>query len=149
MHVDDNLYAAAGEDNMRWAMRCSIHALNILMGEPDPTVRPNPVDFDKFTRELVGYERRQLGYLTNSRLLSVTIPNDKRESMLHELTTSWGPHRRSFKLLEAAQLEGTLASLCPFAPGTSSYSPIFIMPFTTCFNLTTQRDCIQRQNIAL
>ena len=48
MHVDDNLYAEVGKEWMRWAMRCSIHALNIIMGSSDPDVQPNPTDFDKF-----------------------------------------------------------------------------------------------------
>jgi hypothetical protein len=48
MHVDDNLYAEVGEEWMRWAMRCSIHPLNIVMGGSDPDVQPNPTDFDKF-----------------------------------------------------------------------------------------------------
>jgi hypothetical protein len=66
MHVDDNLNAEVGEERMRWAMRCSIHALNIIMGGPDPSVRPNPTDFDKFIREPVSHRRRQLGYITDT-----------------------------------------------------------------------------------
>jgi hypothetical protein len=116
MHVDDNLYAEVGEERMRWAMRCSIHALNIVMGGSDPDVRPNPTDFDKFTRERVSHIRRQLGYVINTRLMTVTIPDDKREAMLKLLRTEWGPHRRSFNLLEAARLLGMLVSLCRVCP---------------------------------
>lgn len=111
MHVDDNLYAAAGEEQMRWSMRCSIDALNIIMGGMDPATRPNPCDFDKFVRETVSHQRRQLGYVTDTRLLTVTIPEDKREDMLKLLQSTWGPHRRSFTLVEAAKLLGTLVSM--------------------------------------
>lgn len=116
MHVDDNLYAEVGEEEMRWAMRCSIHALNIIMGGPDPTVRPNPTDFDKFVREIVSYRRRQVGYVTDTRKMTVSIPEDKREAMIYLLGVTWGPMRRSFTLSEAAQLLGTLVSLCRVCP---------------------------------
>lgn len=120
MHVDDNLYAAVGEPWMRWAMRCSIASLNVVMGAehlnddarvPTPEVRPKPCDFEKFTREIVSHRRRQLGCVIDTRSLMVEIPDDKRAEMLHELRTTWGPHRRSFTLVEAAKLLGTLVSL--------------------------------------
>ncbi len=53
MHVDDNLYAEIEEAQMRWAMRCSIHSLNIIMGGCNPTEHPNPTDFDKFIHEII------------------------------------------------------------------------------------------------
>ena len=112
MHVDDNMYAAASEQALRWAMRCSIHALNFMMGGSDPALRPNPVDFDKFVRELIGHRRRQVGYIIDTRLLAVSIPDDKQASMLDLLRTTWGQHRRSFTLNEAACLLGTLVSMC-------------------------------------
>ena len=77
MHVDDNLYAAAGQERLRWAMRCSIHALYQVMGDPDPTARANPVDFDKFVRDTITHQRIQLGFLTDTRTMEVTIPDDK------------------------------------------------------------------------
>jgi hypothetical protein len=55
MHFDDNLYAEIEEEQMRWAMRCSIHSLNIVMGGCNPTEHPNPTDFDKFIREIVSH----------------------------------------------------------------------------------------------
>ena len=111
MHVDDNLYAEVGEERMRWAMRCSIHSLNIIMGGCNPTERPNPTDFDKFVRETVSHRRCQIGCVTDTRLMTVTIPDEKREAILTLLRQEWGPHRRSFTLLEAARLLGTLISL--------------------------------------
>jgi hypothetical protein len=38
MHVDDNLYAQVGITRMKQAMRCSIHALNIVMGGLHPDI---------------------------------------------------------------------------------------------------------------
>jgi hypothetical protein len=43
----------------------------------------------------------------------VMIPEDKRKAMVEVLSTTWGEHRRSFTLIEAARLLlGTLISLC-------------------------------------
>jgi hypothetical protein len=117
MHVNNNLYAEVGEEQMHWAMRCSIHALNIIMGGPDPLVRPNPTNFDKFVWEPVSHHRRQLGYITNTRLMIVTIPDDKHTAILHLLHATWGDHCRTFTLAKAAKLLGTLILLgwvCPW-----------------------------------
>ncbi len=56
-------------------MRCSIHALNIIMGSSDPDLCPNPTNFDKFVQEIVSHLRRQLGYVTDTRRMIVTIPD--------------------------------------------------------------------------
>ena len=112
MYVDDDLYAAVGVDRMRWLIRCSIQSAYLMFGEPDLSQRPDPIDFDKFVREMISHMRTQLGYTINTRLLTVTIPERKRIVMLELLNKKWGPRRRSFKLKEAAELLGTLMSLC-------------------------------------
>ena len=105
---------------MRWAMRCSIASLNTVMGmahlnddhrAPTPELHPKPCDFAKFVREVVSHRRCQLGYITDTRLMSVEIPDSKCAKMLHELHSTWGPHQKSFTLVEVAQLLGTLVSL--------------------------------------
>jgi hypothetical protein len=111
MYVDDNLYAGVGQANLRWVSRCSLQAAYLIFGTPNPSQRPDPVDFDKFTREPISYERTQIGYRINTRELTVTIPEEKRIAMLNLLTNTWGPRRRSFQLREAAELLGTLLSL--------------------------------------
>jgi hypothetical protein len=113
MHVDDNLYAAAGVDRMKWAMRCSIAGLQAILGDNDPAHRPCQPDLDKFLSHPVSFERRQLGYVTNTRTMTVTIPEDKRTSFLALLRT-WGSgsRRSSFTLREAAELLGVFIYLC-------------------------------------
>ena len=96
MHVDDNLYAAAGVEHMRWAMRCSIAGLQIILGENDPDLRPCQPDLDKFLQQPVSYERRQLSYVMNTRTMMVTIPNDKHHKMLALLQHSWGSAAKRF-----------------------------------------------------
>lgn len=110
---------------MRQTMRCSIHALNIVMGGAGADARTNPAGLDKFLSELVNYHCRQLGYVTDTRLMLVMIPEDKREAMIHVLSTTWGAQHRSFTLAEAAKLLGTLVSLFFLPMGhLSVYEPI-------------------------
>jgi hypothetical protein len=71
---------------------------------------------DKFLHEPVSHRRRQVGFITDTRLMEVSIPDDKRASMVKLLTSTWGPHRRAFTLLEAAKLLGTLVSMCRVCP---------------------------------
>jgi hypothetical protein len=111
MHVDDNLYAEIEEEWMRWAMRCSIHSLNIVMGGYNPTECLNPTDFDKFIHEIVSHRRCKIGYVTDTHLMAITIPDDKCKAILNLLHREWGPHCHSFTLLEAARLLGMLISL--------------------------------------
>jgi hypothetical protein len=42
----------------------------------------------------------------------VMIKEDKRKAMVKVLSMTWGEHRRSFTLIKAARLLGTLISLC-------------------------------------
>jgi hypothetical protein len=118
MHVDDNLYAAAGVDHMKWAMRCSIAGLQLILGENAPDLRPCQPDPEKFFQQTVSYERRQLGYVTNTRTMMVTIPDDKRQEMLALLRNSWGLAAKcySFQLREAAEVLGLLMYLCRVCP---------------------------------
>ena len=118
MYVDDNLYAAASPDDMRWAMRCSIAGLIGVLGDNEPDLRPSQPDTEKFFKTPVSYMRRQLGYITNTRTMTISIPDDKREELLNNLTTKWGPAsgRTYFTLTEAAELLGVLVSMCRVCP---------------------------------
>ena len=112
MYVDDELIATVGKDNMLWLIRCSLHAAYSILGTPDPTRRPDPVDFDKLTRAVISAHRTQLGIHLNTRTLTVSITDEKRADMLDTLRNKWGPRRRSFTLRESAELLGQLHSHC-------------------------------------
>jgi hypothetical protein len=109
MYVNDNLYAQVGQERMRQAMRCSIHALNVVMGGPGPEARPNPTNLDKFLREPVSHHHQQVGYIVNTHQMIVMIPEDKCKAMVEVLSMTWGEHRHTFTLIEATS---TLISLC-------------------------------------
>jgi len=114
MYVDDNLYTAAGAAHMRWAMRCSIAGIQEILGVNEPALCSCQPDLDKFFSHPVSHIRRQLGYVTDTRTMCVTIPEDKRQAFL-QLLTKWGStswRRYSFTLSEAAELLGTYVYLC-------------------------------------
>jgi hypothetical protein len=106
MYVDDNLYTQVGQGRMRQAMRCSLHALNVVMGGPDPEARPSRTNLEKFLREPVSHHRRQVGYIVNTCWMIVMIPEDKRKAMVKVLSMTWGKHHHSFTLIKAARLLG-------------------------------------------
>jgi hypothetical protein len=108
MHVDDSLYAEVGRQRLLKAMRHSIHALHEVLGGDDPTLRPRLVDQEKFHREPIGHRRTQLGVVIDTRRLTVEMTDAKHQDLWTELTSRWGTHRRSFTVLEAAELLGKL-----------------------------------------
>jgi hypothetical protein len=109
MHVDDNLYAAAGADQMRWAMRCSIAGLLGVLGDNEPEIRPSQPDTEKFFKSTVSHIRRQLGYITNTRTMSISIPDDKRQELLITLEKKMGSNFRK-KLLHLIRGSGIARS---------------------------------------
>jgi hypothetical protein len=115
-HVDDNMYADITPQRMRWAMRCSIQALNVMLGFPDLPRRQNAVDHEKFLRETVGYLRIQIGFEINTRDLVVALPTQKEAATYKLLQSTWGKHRRQFNLREAADLCGNMAHNCRICP---------------------------------
>ena len=114
MHVDDNLHAAVGIAGIRWAMRCSIAGIIGVLGDNEPDLRSEQPDMEKFLKDEVSYERRQLGLIVNTRTLDVTIPPDKREETI-DMLIEWTA-KSHFYLREAAELLGTLISLCRVCP---------------------------------
>jgi hypothetical protein len=88
------------------------------MGGNDPDLRADQPDHLKFFRDKVSHTRRQLGYITNTRTMMVSIPEDKCQALLTNLVDNWGPTsgRRDFTLSEAAELLGVLVSMCRVYP---------------------------------
>jgi hypothetical protein len=118
MHVDNNLYAAAGVKPMRWAMRCSIAGLQMLLGENAPELRSCQPDMEKFLQYPVSHTHCQLGYIIDTQTMTVTIPDDKRKELLDTLKKKWGSSSRhySFPLSAAAEVLGLFMYLCRVCP---------------------------------
>jgi hypothetical protein len=118
MHVNNNLYAAAGNEHMKWAMRCSIAGIQGILGENEPHLRSCQPDTKKFFLSAVSYTRRQLGYRTDTRTMQVGIPDDKRKKILENLVNNWGSSswKYSFILSNAAEVLGVFIYLCRVYP---------------------------------
>ena len=113
MFVDDNLMADIWE-NLRPALAASAEALFILLGFPEEEIRKSPLSMDKYYESLCSYSRKQLGYLINTRELTVAITEEKRQEILEILLTEWHSKRKSFTLREAASFLGLITFLATY-----------------------------------
>ena len=103
-HVDDCYYADIGHYFYR-TVASSLLALYAILGRPS-TWNTDVVSWDKFTNTF-SHERRINGWLVNSRTLTLTLPDDKRQRML-DLLHDWAELKRVFTIRELAVLLGTL-----------------------------------------
>jgi len=104
--VDDNTIADI-PSRMKQAMAASAESLFRLMGHPEPTLRRSPLSMEKYYQAMCSFEKKQLGYLINTRTMSVTFSPEKFDSILSTLS-NWHDQRRSYTLKEAATLAGSL-----------------------------------------
>ena len=114
MHVDDNLYTAVGIAGIRWAMHCSIAGIISVLGDNEPNLCRKQPNMEKFLKDEVSHERHQLGLIMNTCTLDVTIPPNKCKETIKMLITR--TKKSHFYLREAAELLGTLVSLCCICP---------------------------------
>ena len=102
MFVDDNLMADIWE-YLRPALAASTEALFILLSFPEETLRKSPLSIYKYYESLCSYSRKQLGYLINTRQLTVEITEEKRKEIIEILLTEWHSKRKKCFLLEKQQ----------------------------------------------
>ena len=106
MFADNSLFAQVREIIMH-AMAASIEALYIILGFPNTTVRQDALSLDKYFESVCSYERIQLGIKVNTGTMSKGLTENKRLSILDELS-HWHNKRRSFTLLQGVILCGSL-----------------------------------------
>ena len=78
--VDDNLMAEI-RGYIKYAIVASIEALFILLGFPETEKRRLALSIDKFLKSDCSYQRVQLGFVVNTRLMTVSLPEDKHQLM--------------------------------------------------------------------
>ena len=103
-HVDDNMYGDISELMPR-AAAASIISLYEIAGYPDGRI-PDPISWEKFG-SAYGHIRRVVGWDFNTRSLTYTLPEDKRQSIVH-LLQEWEAKEKC-TIIEAATLHGSLA----------------------------------------
>ena len=79
--VDDTLMVDTWE-HLRSSLAASVEALFTLLGFPEDHIMKSPLSINKYYEILWSYSRKQLGYLINSRKLTVAITEEKREDIL-------------------------------------------------------------------
>ena len=117
VYVDDDIYLdVADRRRFEQAIAASIEAIFMLLGEPDPARRQDPISWDKLHELLVAPVNRILGLILDLRRMTVGIPHEFIADTITLLQTTWGPHRRSFRTKEAEELTGKLNHIAFGAP---------------------------------
>ena len=85
MFVDDSLYVHI-EPVIRHSIAASLEALYMVLGYPDITARQDALSLDMFLQSICSYQRDQLGVLINTRSMTIGLAEQKRLTMIDELT---------------------------------------------------------------
>ena len=116
-YVDDGVYVELFDiDRIEQSLASSIEAIFILLGDSNLALRQDPVSFDKLVEMLISHFNKVLGHMVNTRSLEVGVPRSYLEEVIHLLETTWGTHRRRFKVKEAEELTGKLLHIAITAP---------------------------------
>lgn len=116
-YVDDDVYSEVFDrERIMQAAAASIEAIFILLGDSDLDRRQDPISFDKMIEMSVSFLNKVLGHIINTREMTVGVPDAFLAQTLESLRTTWGPHRREFTVLEAAELAGKLNHIAITAP---------------------------------
>jgi len=105
-HVDDKMYADVSEFMLR-TVAAAVLSIYEILGYPKDRL-PHALSLEKF-HGTYNCERKELGYLINSRTMTVDILPYKRKIVV-DLLESWLT-LRTYSLREAAELIGMLESL--------------------------------------
>ncbi|CAJ1950359.1 unnamed protein product [Cylindrotheca closterium] len=102
-HVDDCLYVDVAK-TLRQTIASSVQALYLILGFPDASkgIR-DCVSWEKFTTTF-SHRRHCLGWLIDSRALTVSLPSEKRDRIIQQLRTFLRKH--CLTLQEIAELFG-------------------------------------------
>jgi len=104
--VDDN-HMADVVPRIRLAQAASIEGLFNILGSPSPHLRRTVLSEDKYYEQKCGPEKIQLGYLVNTRTMSVGF-TESRLLDLHSQLSIWVNKRKSYSIKEAAKLAGNI-----------------------------------------
>ena len=76
----------------------------------------DPISWDKLHKPIVTPVNRILGLVLDPRCLTIATPPEFASTTVALLRTTWGPHRRSFRIKEAKELTGRLTHIVIGAP---------------------------------
>jgi hypothetical protein len=117
VYVDDDIYLdVADPRRFEQAIAASIEAIFILLGASNTSRRQDPISWDKLHELLAAPVNRILGLVLDLRRLTVGIPPEFTSATVTLLRSTWGRHRRSFRVKEAKELMGRLNHIAFGAP---------------------------------
>lgn len=112
--VDDNHMAELRKFILQ-AMAASIESLYRIFSFPMETLRLVPLSMDKYYHATCSTRKEQLGLIVDTHLMIVELPETKRAKILEKIA-HWHSGRKSFTVLQAAQLLGILEHAATIAP---------------------------------
>jgi len=117
VYIDNDIYVDIFTiDDFEQCVAASIEAIYILLGPSDLQRRQDPFSFDKLTDMTIGPVNRVLGNIVDTRRMTLSTPLEFIAEVQTSLTTTWGPHRKSFTLREIETLVGKLNHMALAAP---------------------------------
>jgi hypothetical protein len=117
IYVDDNIYHdVADKHRFEQAIAASIEVIFMLLGESNMVLCQDPISWDKLHELLIAPVNRILGLILDLRPMTISTLPDFITGTINLLRTTWGPHRRSFKVKEAKELTGKLNHVAFGAP---------------------------------
>ena len=123
--VDDN-HMADLRGRMHQAMAASIESLYRVFGFPEEHIRRISISLDKYFQAKCSTRKLQLGLVVDSHLMTVELPDGKRD-LITEKLSHWHKKRKAFTVLDAAQLVGQLEHAATVAPWLHVEDIIWLM----------------------
>ncbi len=117
LFVDDDIYAEIFDvERIERCVAAGIESIFILLGDSDTSVRQDPIAWDKLYEMIIHYINKVLGFIVNTRKMTIETPSDFIRNVSKLMTTTWGKHRKSFTIKEAETLTGLLGHISNTAP---------------------------------
>ena len=110
MYVDDNLLADI-DSYLNRAVASAVEATYVVMGRPRLDLRPSALALDKLDELIISTRQVLLGYIFDTREMTVSIPPVFRKEVATLLQNTWHSHRESFTLHELELLVGKLGRI--------------------------------------
>jgi hypothetical protein len=117
VHVNTDTYVNLfSVTDFEQCIAASIETIYILLGPSDLPQRQDPISFDKHEDTIISPVQRILGHTINTHCMVISTPTDYVHNVVKSLTTTWGPHRKSFTLRELETLVGKLGHIAISTP---------------------------------
>ena len=95
---------------------CRIEAIYILLRESDLLKQQDPNSFDKLKDMIISRVNGILGHIINTHHMVISTPDEFVALVVQSMSTTWGPHHKSFIFREINLLADQLNHIFIAAP---------------------------------